>query len=206
MKPGSRSGTPLSFLFGAARIELDVPESDFCLRLLEQGDYESWRDIRLANREQLQPFEPTGASNALTSAYFASQVRIARREYDDNAGAMMLLIHRATNAVIGGINLRNVRRGVAQMGTLGYWIAHEWGGRGRMSQAVARMLRFGFEVTGLHRIEAACVPENDASARILLRNGFEEEGFAKAYLRINGEWRDHRLFAIVCSDDTESSD
>ena len=75
-----------------------------------------------------------------------------------------------------------------------------------MSQAVARMVRFGFDVTGLHRIEAACVPENEASAGILLRNGFEEEGFAKAYLRINGQWRDHRLFAIVRPDDTESSD
>ena len=206
MKPGSRSGRPLSFLVGAARIELDVPESDFCLRLLEQRDYESWRDIRLANREHLQPFEPSWAANALTSAYFASQVRIARKEYDDNEGAMMLMVHLETGAIIGGINLRNIRRGVAQMGTMGYWIAREWGGQGRMSQAVARMVRFGFDVTGLHRIEAACVPENEASAGILLRNGFEEEGFAKAYLRINGQWRDHRLFAIVRPDDTESSD
>ena len=78
-------------------------------------------------------------------------------------------------------------------------VASDWGGQGRMTQAVQRMTEFGFRQLGLHRIEAACVPENEASARVLLRAGFEEEGFARGYLRIDGRWRDHRLFAIGAS-------
>lgn len=180
-------------------IELEVADADFKLRLLARRDYLAWRKTRAANQAYLQPFEPSWSPDALSRTTYLRQVQIADYEYQNALGGMMLMIHRTDNSVIGGINLRNVRRGVAQMGTLGYWIASDWGGQGRMTQAVQRMTEFGFRQIGLHRIEAACVPENEASARVLLRAGFEEEGFARGYLRIDGCWRDHRLFAIVAS-------
>ncbi|MAK60592.1 MAG: 30S ribosomal protein S5 alanine N-acetyltransferase [Ponticaulis sp.] len=177
--------------------ELPVPEADFKLRLMNMADWKSWADVRGRNRDYLQPFEPIWSQDALTKDYFLKQVRAAEYEYDHGMGAMMLMIHLDTGKVMGGINLRNLRRGVAQMATVGYWIGEEWGRAGRMTKAVRAMVAFGFDELGLHRVEAACVPENETSAAVLRRAGFQEEGFAKGYLRINGRWRDHRLFAIV---------
>ena len=184
-------------IFPSPVVELAVPDEDFKLRLMSERDYESWAYVRALNRSVLQPFEPIWADDCLDTHSYLAQVKTAKYEYDAALGGMMLMIHLESGEVIGGINLRNVRRGVAQMGTIGYWIASQWGGRGRMTAAVKRMVAFGFDDLGLHRVEAACVPENDASASVLLRAGFEEEGFARGYLKINGRWRDHRLFAIL---------
>jgi ribosomal-protein-alanine N-acetyltransferase len=70
-------------------------------------------------------------------------------------------------------------------------------GKGYMTRAVAAVVRFGFGTLRLHRIEAACIPDNAPSMALLKRNGFRREGFARAYLKINDAWRDHVLFALV---------
>lgn len=183
--------------FGVGLFELTMPDADFKLRLLNLSDWKSWAETRERNFDHLQPFEPIWTNDALSKEYFLKQVRAAEYEYDHGMGAMMLMVHKTTGEVIGGINLRNLRRGVAQMGTIGYWLAKEWGGAGRMTEAVNAMVKYGFDELELHRVEAACVPENHPSAAVLIRAGFVEEGFAKGYLHINGRWRDHRLFAIV---------
>jgi ribosomal-protein-alanine N-acetyltransferase len=59
---------------------------------------------------------------------------------------------------------------------------------------------FAFDSLRLHRVEAACLPENQASRRLLLRVGFSEEGYARQYLKINGRWQDHLLFALLDND------
>jgi ribosomal-protein-alanine N-acetyltransferase len=56
---------------------------------------------------------------------------------------------------------------------------------------------FAFRTLGLHRLEAACIPDNAPSRRLLVKAGFAEEGFAQAYLKINGAWRDHVLFGLT---------
>jgi ribosomal-protein-alanine N-acetyltransferase len=190
----------LGFFSKAERLELDILQSDIRLTLPQFEDYISWKDARGRNRANLQPFEPTWSGDALTRKIYRRFVRHAHHDLWHDGGGVFFIKLKARDEVIGGINLRNIRRGSADMGTLGYWMASEYSGAGRMKQAVGRIVDFGFRKYGLHRIEAACVPENEASARILLFNGFEEEGFAKAYLKINGRWRDHRLFAIVRPD------
>jgi ribosomal-protein-alanine N-acetyltransferase len=69
-----------------------------------------------------------------------------------------------------------------------------------MSKAVRAALGYGFGAMRLHRVEAACVPGNLRSKRLLERCGFQQEGYARSYLRINGAWQDHLLFAILSSD------
>ena len=66
-----------------------------------------------------------------------------------------------------------------------------------MTRAVAAVVRFGFDTLRLHRIEAACIPDNASSIALLERNGFRREGFARAYLKINDAWRDHILLALL---------
>jgi len=95
---------------------------------------------------------------------------------------------------VGALTLSNVRRGVAQTGTLGYWIGEPHARRGYMTSAVRLMCDFAFRHLGLHRVEAACLPQNTPSIGLLRKTGFAE-GLARGYLKIAGEWRDHLLFA-----------
>ena len=94
----------------------------------------------------------------------------------------------------------NIRRGVAQSGSLGYWIGQPFARQGYMTEALQGLIGFAFDDLGLHRIEAACLPSNQASRAVLEKIGFSEEGFARDYLRINGSWQDHALFAMLKND------
>jgi len=94
-----------------------------------------------------------------------------------------------------------VRRGVSQSGAIGYWVAGPHARRGYTLDGVRQVVSFSFQTLGLHRLEAACCPENAASSGLLRRAGFELEGRARAYLKINGVWRDHLLFGLVRPDE-----
>ncbi len=98
---------------------------------------------------------------------------------------------------MGAITLSNVRRGVAETGTLGYWIGQPHSGRGVATAAVQAVVGYAFDKLKLHRLEAACLPTNHGSRRVLEKSGFRNEGRARAYLKINGEWADHLLFGLV---------
>jgi ribosomal-protein-alanine N-acetyltransferase len=96
--------------------------------------------------------------------------------------------------LVGGISLNDVRRGIAQKATLGYWIGMPYAGQGLMTEAAGLVCEFAFDALKLNRIEASCMPNNEPSKRLLKRLGFVEEGYAKSYLRIDGEWQDHVLW------------
>ena len=102
--------------------------------------------------------------------------------------------------LIGGLNISNVRRGVAQAASLGYWMGAPYAGRGLMTDAVRAALHFAFSTLRLNRLEAACLPTNAASQRVLEKAGFTREGRARRYLKINGQWQDHDLFALLQDD------
>ena len=102
--------------------------------------------------------------------------------------------------MLGGITLSNVRRGVTQSGTIGYWVGEEFTGNGYMTAAVSLLLSWAFNDLNLHRVEAACIPGNGPSRTLLQNCGFTEEGYARNYLRIAGEWQDHVLHAILSTD------
>lgn len=179
------------------QLVLKIHAADFYLATPQMRDFTSWRDVRLKNRDYLQPFEPTWKDEIFLRSSFRRYVRQAEYDLVTDGGVVLFLKSCSDDQVIGGINLKNIRRGSADTGTLGYWMAQAFSGAGRMKKAVGRVADFGFRDYDLHRVEAACMPDNYASAAILLANGFEEEGFARAYLKINGAWRDHRLFARV---------
>jgi ribosomal-protein-alanine N-acetyltransferase len=118
-------------------------------------------------------------------------------EWHSGVGYAFFIFGRDEEDLRGGITLSNVRRGVAQTGTLGYWVGKPFARQGVMSDAIRCVLRFAFDNLHLHRVEAACLPRNEPSRGVLGKAGFRQEGYAPKYLRINGEWEDHLLFAIV---------
>jgi ribosomal-protein-alanine N-acetyltransferase len=170
------------------------------LRPAQSIDYPVWAALREASREFLTPWEPSWPADDLTRGAFRRRLKRQGDEIARDEAYSFLIFEDGSDNLLGGITIGGVRRGVAQAATLGYWIGAPYAQRGHMTRAVAAAVAFSFSSLRLHRIEAACIPDNHASSRVLERNGFHKEGFARAYLRINGAWRDHLLFALLESD------
>ena len=164
------------------------------LRPPRMSDFRDWAALRAASHDFLQPWEPRWPADDLTRGAFRRRLSVYAREMDAGHAFPFLVFRHEDGALVGGVTLSNVRRGVAEMGTLGYWVGEPFTRRGYTSAAVQAVLRFAYRDLRLHRVEAACLPENAASRGVLARCGFVEEGRAAAYLKINGEWRDHLLF------------
>jgi ribosomal-protein-alanine N-acetyltransferase len=172
------------------------------LRYPQMSDYANWAALRGESREFLVHWEPTWAVDELTRAGFRRRLRRYQREIRSDSAYPFFLFRASDNALIGGCTLSHVRRGVTQSAALGYWIGARYARHGHMFSALRVMLPFIFDVLGLHRLEAACIPENEPSRALLLKLGFQEEGLARRYLQIHGEWRDHVLFALLEDDRT----
>ena len=170
------------------------------LRPPQLADFEQWAALRAESRDFLQPWEPTWPPDDLTPAAWRRRLRSYWRELREGTALPLLIFDRHTQVLLGGLTLSNIRRGNAQAGTLGYWIGARHARRGYMTEAVRLLLGHAFGELSLHRVEAACLPENEPSRRLLEKCGFRREGYARRYLRINGEWRDHLLYAILAED------
>ena len=167
------------------------------LRPPRRRDYPRWADLRQASRGFLQPWEPVWSPDELSLAAYSRRLAAWRNGRDLDQMYAFFIFRESDDALVGGITLNNVRRGVAQMATVGYWSGQEHARQGHTLAALRAVIDFAFGPLALHRLEAACLPTNDASAALLLKAGFTEEGYAKAYLKINGDWRDHRLFGLL---------
>jgi ribosomal-protein-alanine N-acetyltransferase len=181
----------------APDVGLRVDGQGVSLRPPRLGDYAAWSDLRRRSRAFLQPWEPTWPADDLSRAAFRRRLAAYQRDMDLGYGYAFLVFRRDDGELVGGITLSNIRRGVAQMGQIGYWIGQPYARHGHTLSAVRAISGFALGRLGLHRLEAACIPDNEPSRNLLLKAGFEIEGRAQAYLKINGDWRDHLLFGLV---------
>lgn len=170
------------------------------LRVPQAGDYESWAELREASRAFLKPWEPTWPADDLTRASFRRRLKRYSLEIETDQAYPLFLFREADGVLLGGLTLSNVRRGVAQACSLGYWMGQPYAGQGHMTAGVRAVLPFVFGTLRLRRIEAACLPTNMPSRRLLERVGFEREGYARRYLCIDGQWQDHLLYALLRDD------
>lgn len=175
------------------------------LRPPHAADFTAWSDLRGLSRAHLTPWEPTWSRDELTRTAFRRRLRLYQRDMAEDLGYAFFLFRDADHALLGGLTLSNVRRGVTQAATLGYWIGAPYAGKGLMTEAVRVVRPFVFDELRLHRLEASCLPNNVASARVLERNGFRREGLARRYLKIDGAWRDHVLYALL-EDDLDATE
>ena len=166
------------------------------LRPLTSGDLRAWNDVRRRNVEWLRPWEatvPPGDGTAPRS--FRGLVRDLRAQARE--GRALPFAVTVDNDFAGQLTVTNIVGGSARWAQLGYWIDRRHAGRNVMPTAVALAVDHCVFGLGLHRIEVAIRPENTASLRVVEKLGFEEVGYAKGYLHIDGAWRDHRLFALT---------
>jgi len=165
------------------------------LRTPQMNDYAEWAALREASREFLTPWEPTWPADDLTRSAFRRRLRRYAEDLRSDQGYAFLIIRASDERLVGGLTVANVRRGVAQAGSLGYWMGLPYVRNGYMTAAVRAIIPFAFGTLRLHRLEAACIPSNTGSMRLLENTGFRREGYAREYLCINGVWQDHLLYA-----------
>jgi ribosomal-protein-alanine N-acetyltransferase len=174
---------------------------DIHLRVPHMNDYGTWAELRAQSRDFLTPWEPTWTSSELTKVSFRRRLKYYARDLREDLGYAFFLFRNSDDALLGGVTLSNVRRGVTQACTLGYWVGAPFARQGFMTAGVEAVIPFVFDTLRLHRLEAACIPGNEASKRLLERTGFSYEGLARSYLKINGMWQDHLLYALVENDE-----
>jgi ribosomal-protein-alanine N-acetyltransferase len=169
------------------------------LRAPRARDYEAWRNLRRLSRDFLRPYEPRWTEADLNRQAYGARLWRGRQEALRGTDYSFLVFEKTARGevLVGGLTISNVRRRAAQFATLGYWMGEDFAGRGLMTEAVSVLLPYFFDTLGLHRLQAAFLPHNQASRRVLEKNGFREEGYAENYLQIDGKWADHVLFALT---------
>lgn len=171
-------------------------DGDLLLRPLHTHDSAAWREVRGRNNDWLVLWDATVPANAQQKqTSFPQLVRRLRRMA--RQGTAMPFAIEVAGVFAGQLTVNNIVRGSAQFASIGYWIDQEYAGRGLMPRAVALVIDHCFFTVGLHRIEVAVRPENTNSLRVVEKLGMREVGYAPKYLHINGDWRDHRIFAVT---------
>lgn len=170
------------------------------LRAPAPQDFAAWSSLREESRSFLKPWEPQWPADDLSKASYRRRLRRYSREIREDRSYPFFVFRRGDGELLGGATLSNLRRGVSQCATLGYWMGAPYAGKGYMSEAVRLLLPFAFVSLRLHRVEAACLPRNTASITLLEKVGFRREGYARRYLCIDGQWEDHVLYARLADD------
>ncbi len=177
-----------------------VEAAGVILRAPQMGDFNEWATLREASREFLVPWEPVWPSDDLTRGAFRRRLKRYAEDLRADQAYPFFVFASDGHRLVGGVTLTNIRRGVSQAGSIGYWIGAPFARRGYMSAAMHALIPFAFSGLRLHRVEAACIPTNAASIALLEKSGFTREGYAREYLCINGAWQDHLLYARISDD------
>lgn len=204
MPPGASSG----YVDSVERTSLELVTPRLFIQVPHPSAAQRVLDYCVRNRAHLESWEPIRPEDYYTREFWARQIGGARDEYLNGRSVRTVLVRRdpdardggRTGPVIGVVNLSQVVRGAFQAAQLGYSLDQAEEGHGLMTEALRALVDHAFGAMGLHRIMAAYRPENARSASVLERLGFEKEGFAKDYLYIDGDWRDHILTALVRPD------
>ena len=166
------------------------------LRAISMRDRREWQECRRRNTAWLAPWEATRPpGDPSVPMTFRGMVHDLRRQASH--GRSLPLVIRVDGAFAGQVTVSNIVGGSARFGSIGYWIDQRQAGHGYMPVAVALVADHCWFGLDLHRLEVAIRPENTASLRVVEKLRFTEVGYAPRFLHIDGEWRDHRLFALT---------
>ena len=170
------------------------------LRAPTMEDWAEWAELRARSRAFLTPWEPTWPDDSLSRDHFRRRLRQQMREWRAGEAYSLFIFLNEGRRLAGGINFSNLRRGVAQAASVGYWMGERYANQGHMTRAVRALVPFAFGALHLHRLVAACLPHNGPSMRLLAKLGFRREGLARGLVCINGRWQDHIVYALLSDD------
>ena len=179
---------------------LELNGDNVLLRPPLYSDWTNWSKVREKNKLYLQPWEPLWSPGELERSSFVKRVRMFEKFSTNDEAYSFLIFKNEYAEFIGELNISNIQRGIIQSCSIGYWIAKKYEGLGMMSESLELVKSFIFNQLKLHRIEAACLPHNSPSLKVLLKNGFKIEGTARKLLKINNKWQDHTVFSYLYED------
>lgn len=175
---------------------VELTHGEIRLRPLSTRDAGAWREVRLRNAEWLRPWDATLPPGTRQRAKtFRSLTRHLSRLARDGQAMPFAIDYRGR--FVGQVTVNNIVRGSAQFASIGYWLDSAVAGEGIVPTSVAMVIDHCFGEAGLHRVEIAIRPENTNSLRVVEKLEIREMGFAPRYLHIDGDWRDHRIFAVT---------
>ena len=190
--PGWPEATPAVFLPDGARLRL---------RELRAGDGTDWARYRVADERWLKPGEPTVPTSwagAHTRGAWRSTYSNLRRLALD--GVVVPLVIELDGRFAGQVTLGNIQHGSVSECWIGYWVHSAFMGRGVATAACALGTDHAFGRVGMHRVTATYLPDNPASGKVLVANGYRQEGYMRRNLHIDGQWRDHHFVALNADD------
>ena len=170
------------------------------LRPPKRRDALKWQKLRMSSKSFLVPWEPSWDASSCTRRAYLRYFKNSNYLANMDRAYSFLIFKTEDKTLLGGINIGNVRRGVSQSASLGYWIGEKHSRNGYMKEALKLLIPSAFVDLRLNRIEAATLEENIASRNLLKKIGFKKEGILRKYLKINGNWRDHVLYGLLESD------
>ena len=185
---GAVTGWPLSLVEGSVR-----------LRPLHRRDRETWLRLRGQNAAWLDPWEATSPDpRTMPAAPFARYVAELRREA--RGGRSLPFVIEYEGVLVGQLTVTGITYGSLCSASVGYWVSRAVAGRGIVPTALALAVDHCWFEGGLHRVEVNIRPENAASLRVAEKLGFRDEGVRERYLHVDGDWRDHRTFALTAEE------
>ena len=167
------------------------------LRPPKRRDALKWQKLRLASKSFLVPWEPAWDASSCSRRSFIRYFKNSNYLANMDRAYSFLIFNIEDKSLLGGVNVGNVRRGVSQSASLGYWIGKQHSKKGYMKEALDILIPSLFLDLQLNRIEAATLENNLASKNLLNKIGFKKEGKLRKYLKINGEWQDHVLYSLL---------
>lgn len=174
-------------------------DGDVVLRPLRRSDGPAWHALRALNEGWLRPWEATSPEPPPgRPPTFSGYVRSLARQAREGQTLPFAIEYRGE--LVGQLTVATITRGSLCSASIGYWVSEHVAGRGIAPTAVALAVDHCLGPVGLHRVEIAIRPENTASLRVVAKLGLREEGLRERYLHIQGEWRDHRTFAVTAEE------
>ncbi len=170
------------------------------LRPPKRRDALRWQNLRLSSKKFLVPWEPKWDSSSTSRRAYMRYLKNSNYLANMDRAYSFLIFRKDDKNLLGGINIGNIRRGVAQSASIGYWIGKQYTRQGYMKEALDTLIPSLFIDLRLNRIEAATLEENIASRNLLMKIGFKKEGKLRKYLKINDKWQDHILYSLIEND------
>lgn len=167
------------------------------LRVLEESQASLLYDYINEEKDFLTPWEPTRSEGYYSLETCQLRIREMRRDFLEDRGVVFCFLSSDETRMLAYSNYSNIIRGVFQSCNLGYSLRQNEQGKGLMQEALSAGLEYLHKELHIDRIQASYMPRNARSAAVLQKLGFDKEGLARDYLKINGKWEDHVLTALV---------
>ena len=170
------------------------------IRPVSPDDAAAYAAVLQRNRDFLAPFDPVREPAYFTEIGQRALLGMALAERKEDRAYSFAILDAPDGEPVGRVTLSSIVRGAWHNANIGYWVAREHNAKGLATQAVRKAVAFAFGEAGLHRVQAAVMPRNAASIRVVEKAGFRREGLALHYLKIHGVWEDHAIFAVTVED------